>query len=538
MDAKWPFILIAFGLVFALGLTIASLERTGVMNNWDKRRCDLPVAMTARFFKPDSDPRTKSEFSNDNFDFCMKQYINKFMTLLMTPINALFGKHANLAGDAIGMVNTIRNIASSMFNALLGFLDTYYRKFNASVYEISRVMQYLRMAMRRANAVVISMLYTGITMFRGLLNTIQFIIKVVLIICGIMIAIIIILFFVLFPFIPIILSALGAIITTVLSLAMVMGGEVSAQASHDKGGFCFSGRTIIATVDKNGNEVQKPVSDIKIGDNLADDCGKVTTIIEMDGKDIPLYNLKGILVSGSHLVKGTDGEWKSVSNDERAFQTDIESSILYCFNTTTHNIPVFTDSKSEIIHFRDWEEIADDDQKGQYEWNYIVLKMLNKLSNYESWKDSLTLTTTIPLISSNTKIKYDCGFIELEKLTIGINSILDSKGERQMVLGVVKGEVENVDLERIEKEGIWNTELFEKVDDVWIKSKSKLMHGNDNITGMTIITESGEFIIWDEKEQRERVVRDFTEVGYKTIYETYPFVASRLRTKGIKAIKQ
>ena len=51
---------------------------------------------------------------------------------------------------------------------------------------------------------------------------------------------------------------------------------------------------------------------------------------------------------------------------------------------------------------------------------------------------------------------------------------------------------------------------------------------------MTIITESGEFIIWDEIEKKERVVRDFTEVGYKTIHETYPFVASRLRTKGIK----
>ena len=48
-----------------------------------------------------------------------------------------------------------------------GFLDTYYRKFNASVYEMSRVLQYLRMAMRRANAMVVSMLYTGLTMFRG-----------------------------------------------------------------------------------------------------------------------------------------------------------------------------------------------------------------------------------------------------------------------------------------------------------------------------------------------------------------------------------
>lgn len=521
--------LIAFGLVFALGLTIASLERTGVMNNWDKRRCELPVAMAARFFKPDWDPRSKGEFANDNFDFCMKTYIDKFMALLMTPINALFGKHANLAGDAIGMVDTIRKIAASMFNALLGFLDTYFRKFNASVYEMSRVIQYLRMAMRRANAVVVSMLYTGITMFRGLLNTIQFVIKVILIICGILLAIIIILIFVLFPFIPMILAVLGAIVATVLALVMVIAGEVGAEASSDKSGFCFSGWTMVATVDKDGKEVAKPVSELKIGDELAQGCGKITTIIQMDGTEIPLYHLNGIMVSGSHLVKGTDGQWKSVSQDERAVKTHVESSILYCFNTTTHNIPVYSDKK-EVIMFRDWEEIEDDDEKGQYEWNYIVLKMLNKFTNYNLWKDSLKITTNIPLMSGKTKVKTQDGFIPIESMFIGLKHIVDTKGNKYKVLGIVKGEVEEVDAMKTKELEIWNTELYEYVNEVWIKTKSKVVPGTDKMEGMTIITESGEFIIWDENEKKERVVRDFTEVGYKTIHETYPFVASRLRT--------
>lgn len=531
MDAKWPFMLIAFGLVFALGLMIAKLERTGVMNNWDKRRCELPVTFTAAFFKPTDDPRTKGEFAKDNFNFCMKTYIEKFMSLLMAPINAIFGKHMNLAADALNMVNVIRNIASSMFNALLGFLDTYFRKFNASVYEMSRVIQYLRMAMRRANAMVVSMLYTGLTMFRGLLNTIQFVIKVILIVCGILLAIIIILIFVLFPFIPMILAVLGAIVATVLALVMVVSGEVGSEASSDKSGFCFSNWTYIATVDKDGKEVQKPVSEIKIGDELARGCGKITAVIQMDGRDIPLHYLKGIIVSGSHLVKGEDGEWKSVSNDKRAIQTSIESSTLYCFNTTTHNIPVYSDSK-EVILFRDWEEIEDGDEDGQYEWNYIVLKMLNRLSNYDTWKDSLKISTNIPLMSPKTKIKCECGFITLETMFIGMPLLLDSTGKKQLIMGIVKGDVENVDKEATEKQGIWNTELYEWVSDTWIKSKSNVLTGNDTIEGMTIITESGEFIIWDELEKKERLVRDFTEVGYKTIHKTYPFVASRLRTKG------
>jgi hypothetical protein len=530
MDAKWPFILIAFGLIFALGLTISSLERSSVMRNWDKRRCDLPVTMASMFFKPDSDPRSKSQFAKDNFDFCTSQYINNFMKLFMTPINAIFGKQANLAGSAIDMVSTIRNLATTLMKTFTSFLDTYYRKFNASVYEISRIIQYLRMALRRANAMVISMLYSGLTMFRGLLNTIQFVIKVILIICGIMLAIIIILIFVLFPFIPMILSVLGSIVATVLILVMVISGEVGSQASSDKSGFCFSEWTMIAIINKDGKKVPKLVSEIKIGDELADGCGKVTSIIQMDGSDVSLYNLNDILVSGSHLVKGDDGEWKSVSQDKRAIKTQLESSVLYCFNTTTHNIPVYS-NKNDIVIFRDWEEIADDDEKGQYEWNYIILKMLNNFSNYPIWKDSLKLTTNIPLLSSNIKIKTQMGFLPLNSMFIGLKDVIDSKGNKQKVLGIVRGVVEDVDINRMKELEVWNTELYECKNNIWIKSKSTVISGNDKLEGMTLITETGEFIIWDEVEKRERIIRDFTEIGYKTIHETYPFVASRLRTK-------
>ena len=522
MDAKWPFMLIAFGLIFALGLTIASLERTGVMNNWDKRRCELPVAMTARFFKPDSDPRTKGEYSNDNFDFCMKQYISKFMALLMAPINAVFGKHANLAGDALGMVNTIRSIAAAMFNALLGFLDTYYRKFNASIYEISRVMQYLRMAMRRANAVVVSMLYSGITMFRGLLNTIQFVIKVILIICGIMLAIIFILFFILFPFIPMILAVLGAIIATVLSLVMVIGGEVAGQASSDKSGFCFSETTKII-VKENGKNVKKNVKDIKIGDELGNKCGKVTAVIVMSGKDVELYNINEIIVSGSHLVLGLDGNFKSVATDERSKKVDNKSDILYCFNTTSHNIPVFSPELKERVIFRDWEEIEDDDKLGQFTWTYTILKTLNNNSNYSKWKYGLTSSTEIPLVGDCVSVKTVNGFVNVSSLSL-FDKVLDRNGKEQEVIGLVYAEVNGV-----RNDGKWNTELYELNDGIWTKGVSTVKESNENACGLTIITESGDFIIWDEIKKKEKIVRDFTEIGYKEIHKTYPLVGSRLR---------
>lgn len=523
MDSKWPFMLIAFGLVFALGLSIAGLERTAVMNNWSSRRCGLPVMMAAAFFKPASDPRTSGQFAKENFDFCMKTSVEKFIAFFMAPIQSLFSKNVNVASGAMDSLSTMRNIATTLYNTLLSYLESYFKKFNASVYQISRITQYLRMAMRRANAVVISMLYSGLTLFRGMLNTIQFVIKVILIICGIMLAIIIILIFVLFPVIPLIMAVLGSIVATVLVLSMYVAGSVGAEASGDQGGFCFAEDTKIL-VKENGINIEKSVSEIQLGDELAN-CGTVTAVIQMCGKDVPLYNLNGIYVSGSHLVQSVNQEWISVAEDERAVKTSEVSKILYCFNTTTHKIPVVS-VKSAPILFRDWEEIEDNDIKGQYLWNYTILKMLNKSTFFGKWNSSLQSFENTPLMSSNTQIKTANTPLSISEIKIG-TKILDSMGREQTVLGVVSAAVEGKPMEKV-----WNTELYELENGVWIKGQSTVLPDTvSNLTGYTLITETGEFVICNSEGKKEKVVRDFTDVGHKTIHKTYPFVASRLRTE-------
>jgi len=535
MESKWPFILLTFGLTFALGLTIASLERNGVMNNWDSRRCDFPVMMAAMFFKPESDPRGSTRFAQDNFNFCMKSYIDKFMNLLMTPVSVLFDKQVNLAGSAVDMINTVRKLAATMYAQFSKYLTKFFGEFNRSVYEISRIIQYLRMAMQRANAMTMSMVYTGITMFRGMINTIQFIMKVILIICGIMLAIIIILIFVLFPFIPMILAVLGAIVATVLSLTMIIGGSLATEASNSMGGFCFS-ETSEIIVKEHNKEKTKSVKDIKIGDELGSNCGKVTAIILMNGKDVELYSINGIIVSGSHLVLGLNRIWKSVSTDERAKKVDNTSNILYCFNTTTHTIPVFSPEFQEIsnpIMFRDWEEFDDNDQLGEYTWTYTILKMLNNNSNYPKWKDGLKVNMNVPVMGRNVKVKTNMGFVELSAILSWWSSkmwlrCITRDGEEQDILGVVSAEIDGID----DNNGLWNTELYEYNNGVWIKGLSTVKESKEikgSACGMTLITESGEFIIWDEIEQKEKIVRDFTEIGYKEIHKTYSLVSSRLR---------
>jgi len=549
MDAKWPFMIITFGLLFLLGITISKLEKNGVMRNWDKRRCEFSVMTAGMFFKPNDDPRSKAQFASDNFTFCMKSYIDKFIELAFLPFQTLIGKHLGLARDAMDMINVMRNIAKTIYDAFLNILQPYFRRFTASVYEMSRIVQYLRMALRKANAIMLSMLYQGLTVFRGILNTIQFVIKVILIVCGIILAIILVLIFVLFPFIPVIMSTLGAIIAAVTVAVMVFAGYVG-KASGMKSGFCFSKLTRVYVKNTDGSIQLKPVSKVQIGDELAFDCGKVTAIICMEGSEVSLYNLQGIYVSGSHVVQSDnekeigqdkvetqEEKWNLVENDKRAQPATYKSAQLYCFNTETHKIPVYAPDKisvkptKRVVFFKDWEEIPDEDTLGQYGWNYIILKSLNQSKSYELWKDGLSNFNNTPLMSPETLIKTSHGYIALKNFTkqkIG-TTILDRKGQEQDVLGVIDSIVEDVDTLSINRN--WHTELYEwdTNQKVWKKGVCKINPGKGVLNGKTLITESGEIIIWNESTKSEKIVRDFTDIGYKSIHETYPYVAQRLR---------
>ena len=527
MESKWPFMLITFGLLFLLGLTIANIEKTAVMNNWTDRRCDLPIIMASMFFKPDSDPRAAGDFAKDNFEFCMKSTVEKFIGFFMGPINAIFGKQVNAAGDAVNMVNTARSIAQTVYNAFLSYLDILYRKFNASVFEMSRVVQHLRMAMNRMSAMAVSMIYTGISAFRAMINAVQYVIKVVLIICSIMLAIIIILWFVLFPVIPIILATLGAIVAAVMAFTGVLSDSISADANSKMGGFCFAEDAPIIVETAEGAEETKPASEIKLGDQLARGGGRVTSVIVMKGDDIPLYNLHGIYVSGSHLVQGVDGHWISVAEDERAKCSERISPKIYCFNTTSNTIPIKAEDES-VIWFRDWEEIGNEDENAQYMWNYMISTILNYHTTYTDWKSNLNPYCEDAVFGKDVRVKTKDGFVPISELmTHPFKRVLDRNGEEQDILGVVDGEVQNAE----ETDGAWHTDMYVLENGIWLKTRSTVPRGTKTLHGMTLITESGEFIIWDEMEKKERMVRDFTEVGYQTIHETYSFVEARLRTR-------
>ena len=526
-EAIWPFMVLVVSLLIGLGFLMSRMERGTVMQNWPTRRCDLPVMAAARFFKPDADPRTPGEFSSDNFDFCMKQFVDQFMELFMAPITAVMGKQSDVTSNTVEMLGQVRKMAQTMYTAFSGYLAQYFTKFHRSIYELQRIMTYLRMGMQRMSAMALSMIYTGITMFRGMVNSIQAVIRVVLIVCSIMLAIIIILFFVLFPVIPVIMSTLTAVVMITVALGAVMSQSIAADAESKKSGFCFAEGTPVQMKDGT----TRPVEDLRVGDRLADD-GEVTARMVFSGEKVVFYDYKGIHVSGSHLVKH-DGVWMLVEATGVARLPSRRSARVYCLNTTSNGIPVRSpltapsDAAAPVL-FRDWEELDNEDVEGQIEWHRLVMRLLNPTASDKTEDDpTRDLPAETPLFSENMAVFMADGTLRpIREVRLGEE--VEGGG---IVQGWIEGRSDAADAAAAHAPDAagWHSMIYVlHGTDQWRRLPSQ---GVPRGKGYHLITERGVFrvLLPSRIGTVRHYVRDFTEVGQHRIHETYDFVSAKLR---------
>jgi len=496
----WPIVLLTTGLLFYAISQYVFMERSTIMSNWAENRCSIPVMFGAYWLKPESDPRSDGDFASENFQFCLKGISQNVMKVVMAPFMTSFGKQADITKLFTDILNSIKTVIKKMYDEFLSFLDPFFRKFNAITYQIGIVTQKMRAAFERANASLLSVVFSGLSLIKFFNNMIQFAIKVILIILGIMIALIIILFFVLFPFIPI-------IITPVILAIIGVGGAVASEASDDQGAFCFEGSTPV----KLANGSSKPISQLVLGERLAHGS-VVEGILRMEGTKTPLYSLEGIQVSGSHLVySGT--RWHSVEQDSRAVPSNTRASVLYCLNTSNQTIPVLN-NKGATIMFRDWEEIDSKDITGLKGWNKLVAKLLGSLENTRT-DDTFCLMDPAIIIPTSKGRKL------LSSIELG-DEIELSYNNTTRVIGLIEGLVEGSGSDH------WLSGCIEKTYNPTVYRRITTLKENPHETriGRHIITESGVLIAYVNGKVIS--LRDFTEVGIDRIHLTYPFVAERL----------
>jgi hypothetical protein len=133
----------------------------------------------------------------------------------------------------------------------------------------------------------------------------------------------------------------------------VVNGPVGSVMSF----LCFDADTNIQTFDG-----LKSMKDVKIGDRLTNNLAIVTSVYKLDGTGIQMYNLSGILVTGSHKVR-YKGKFIRVDKHPQAKKVSNESKHLVCLNTNTHKISL---RNYEFLDFVESDDSAFVDFKNTY----------------------------------------------------------------------------------------------------------------------------------------------------------------------------
>lgn len=482
------YVFIGLILLFTVGFAIilGNSSRTDIIAHWADRRCDVDVMLTSFLYNPPDSRDSTFNFVSNNFNFCIGSKSKDYLDTLFASLFAILEKQIGAANILTDVMNVMRVQLNSIYMPFSSLMNNFFAKFKQAGALASRIFQHVYMAMKKAAATATASIFIAISLQTAFLNSLDFVINVIMIVLYIMIALAVIFFLPILPVMFFVTMAVGGIEAGFPGRTGTMG-EV----------FCFAPNTQIILLNSTTMNIQ----DILLGTVLLGGQ-RVEAVIEVPGSD-GIYILDGVKVSGEHLVK-YNAQWITVKEHPNAERSSSQMPTLWTLITSNRKIPV--KGLYGTILFSDWEELSDTPENAK-EWDLIVRSVL-EIPSVD------VLPTTPPCFDPTLKvIKYQSGLVPLSSIVRG--DWIMGENRWTQVIGVCSRMVENC----VYFHGNTIT------DGVWIKSKGTWVHpiepsAKRQWRGLNLITDSGSFKIRTATLDIY-VVRDFTEVGWQNLASTY-----------------
>jgi len=495
MEAKFLFVILTVFLTFLFFFVESFSNRNDVISHWSERRCDFDVLLTAFLYKPSDDHRSSSKFTSENFNFCISSKSANYLRSIFGVLYELMRKQF-VAGDIMtDVMKTLRSQLNTIYAPFSSMMKKFWVKFVQIGSLSSRIFQQLYMTMKKASGIAVASLFIALSLQTTVMNSIDFVIKVIMIVLYILLALIFVWFYPILPW-------LIMVLITVFGIEKAMPGKTGPLG----GLFCFAKGTRV--ILENGDT--RPIESLKPGDYLLN-ANLVQGIIEVPGE--PLYNLDGIFVSGYHSMY-YNGEKIYIKDHPRAILTKIYDKTLWTLITEKREIQIH--GKEGILRFLDWDEIPDT-QEANKGWNQIVCEMLNG-PKYNS-----LVPKYAPCLDATIRVNVNqSGWVNLSEIQIG--DWISCKSGWTRITGKARRRVQ----------GGFGSLGSRMSDGVWIlgsNGKWDHFHGTTDQMpweGVHLITDSGEFKI-KILNGNEYIVRDFTEVGSDKIFESDVRIESLLK---------
>jgi hypothetical protein len=384
-----------------------------IINDWNNQRCKPYVIPFAGYINKPANI-SSNDFTKQNFDYCTQNILKNVTGNAVQPLT--FATKAMYA--VFNIVQQSLNSIRQMFSKVRILFDSVIKEIMGRLANIIVPLQQIIISFRDTMSKITGIMTTGLFTLlstyyslKALLGAIAQMVITILIALVAMIAL-----FWLFPFTwgaAISYTAIFVAISIPLAIMLAFMIDVlkvqpglSIPTLKVRSVKCFDKNTKLIM----NNGLERKIVDVNVGDVLLDG-NIITAKFKVQSEDSYMYNLNGIIVSDSHLVKH-NGKWIRVCEHPDAnLINDYNEKYLYCLNTSSKLIKISANHNSEKIIFSDWDELIEDDLK------YLeILHKFNtslKADNEEDKNNNINNNTKYNFIhkfydgglSGNTQIK-------------------------------------------------------------------------------------------------------------------------------------
>jgi hypothetical protein len=487
MEAIYVFLLLIIGLTIGFGILLGQSSRVDTMAHWSERRCNLDAMLLAFYYKPDDDTRSGFGFSTDNFNFCVGSMASDYLNSLFGSLFEVLRTQMGAADIMTDVMKNLRTQLNSIYKPFSEMMTKFWGKFKQIGSLSSRIFQHLLMSMKKAAATGIASVFVALSLQTAFMNAIDLVINIIMVVLYICIALAFIFFLPILPLLVVVLMSVAGIESAMPGRTGDMGAVFG----------CFAEETPVTMADKT----TKKISDIELGDILANGQ-TVEAVIELPGSD-ELYEIDGIYVTGDHRIWDSSlKKWSMVKDFPESKISNRKTAVIWTLITSDRTIPI----NGRL--YADWEELPDTEEAGLL-WESMARDILG------SPKSNLFVSDNAPCFDPLMRVKkYQGGWVPISSVKRGDWILGDTEWTR--VIGICHRSVSG---------GI-GTKRYRMTRGTWLRRESQWDHPTESEdstcwSGIQLLTDSAVFRILLKDSTNGVLVRDFTEVGFNRLPETY-----------------
>ena len=362
-NSVFLFILLTVIVILVHAYFSVMIKIQPIKNDWVNQRCKLNVLPFAGLINKPPD-KTASEFTQENFNYCVQNMLVPVTSNSVDPINYLVSSFQVINNGLVDAINDIRIMFDSIRNDFESVSEDVMGRLINFMIPIQQIIVKIRDMFAKVAGVAVSAIYTSIGTYYTLKSLLGSIVTISISLLIALVALIILSFAFLPWLLPITLSLMSFYVAAAIPLAIIvvfltetMGIPVNMgipqQPSMPAISSCFDKNTPIYLYCADEKVKTTPISEINLGDVLRDG-GVVTAIMKLSTENIEMYNLLGVIVSGDHYVKYLKN-WIPVKLHPNArLLKKYKEPFIYCLNTTSKQIPIYSQVR---LFFMDWDEI-------------------------------------------------------------------------------------------------------------------------------------------------------------------------------------